>query len=546
MPETRWPSRHRFVLVKHRNHGVGKTWSYRKDGVLGRFYHLRDTDVDDYEASGYINTTDGSTMDDGLTKIQVLGVMSDNIPVLFDFHNDYHWVEGDDNNIIWNDSLWGVIANTYPDGDHSSKPMIRHFLYHNGPRNPTNAVTVNYDDLRKAASGNREHNYKYRTKSGNIYDKPSDRNMCPGTPQWGFKANTHNYRSEIRCRYDITDRGQMNALAASLKKYGPDDRTNTSDQIKPILEKFCLRDDNYEIDDLGGLGDTISCKEIVGDVGLLSYFCRSTSGGGVDGIYNAVKYSDLCSYGNLNNHNDGNYRNVWRYVCEGVNATKKRCETTTPNTNWGKRVCEENSLYNVPACDLFWATESTLAAKPVDNPGIEDPCSGPEANRPQVCNATQGIIDSLNEAFEQVNFNVTGISRAEERRLCYDGSGRGANSVYDWEKVTKNDELCTTQIQVCNNPIDLNGVVNSVVNAAQTCTQNSGGGGGGGGGGDSGDPEIIEGSDPTETARSPSDQPAPAPTPEPEEKSFVQRWWWMLLLVVVLVMMMVMGIVVVV
>ena len=546
MPETPWPSGHKFRLAE-RSDGGG-AWIYASGGKLGKFYHLDNTKLGDYKASAYINTTNGSTMDNGFTKLQVLGVMSsDSIPVLFDFHDDYHWVEGDDNNIIWNDSLWGVIANTYPDGDQFDKPMIRHYLYHNGPRNPTNAVTVNYDDLRKAASGNREYNYKYRTKSGNIYDKPSDRNMCPGTPQWGFKANTHNYLSEIRCRYDLTDRGQMNALAASLKKYGPDDQTNTSEQIKPILEKFCLRGDNYEIDDLGGLGDTISCKEIVGDVGLLSNFCRYTSGAGADGIYNAVKYSDLCSYENLQSNSDGNYRNVWKSVCKGVNANKKMCETTTPNINWGKRMCEENSLYNVPACDLFWATESTLAARPGDNPGIEDPCSPelPEANRPPACNNTQGVVDRIDEAFASGNVNVSGgISSGAERRLCYDGSGRGANAVYDWKKVTKEPDLCTTQIQICNNPLSVSGAVASNFNQTVICTQNSGGGGGGGGGG--GDPEIIEGSDPTETARSPSDQPAPAPTPEPEEKSFVQRWWWVLLLVVVLVMMMVMGIVVVV
>ena len=526
MPKTPWPDGHELKLNRDSSYNgdTSSTWNSELGDKVGKYYKLDDTNVDDFKTSSYSYKVTRE-MDDH-QELQVVGISATGILMSGGYAS---WIiprtngtrSLDSTTGIQNDSLIGIIASTYTK-DTDEFAVLKHKLAKDDSKNrraddKKNIISNTYETIFAAAHGDQDYAYKYAKKSGGDYTPPEGRDMCPGNPKyWGFKANPDGNPSEIRCAYEWT-KGNMNALAASTQNpgQGPDDPTNTYDQIDQILKTYCLKDDNYRIDDLGGTGDKLSCKDIVGDAGLLTDFCRSA---GEDGKYNVVKYPNLCSFENLEEKPGlvKNYRNTWKKVCEAARMYER-------------------------ACDLFWATESTLASRPGDNPGITDPCSGPESERPPVCGVTQGIIDRLNEAFEQVNFNVTGINRAEERRLCYDGAGStGSSAIYDWKKVTKKPELCTTQIQVCNSPINLNGVVNSVVNAAQSCTQNSGGGGGGG------DPEIVEGDDPTEAARSPSDQPAPAPTPPPEEKSFVQRWWWVLLLVVVLVMMMVMGIVVVV
>ena len=517
MPETPWPSGYEFQLSEHSG-GRGKktTWNRGEGSKVGKFYDLKNHSVGSKKATAFRNTA-RDTIDNGLTGFQVLGVMksnsSDSMPVVFNNETD-SWtpLSADQYNTIHNDSVWGVIATTYPAEPTDTKPMIKHLLHRDWKFN--NAASINFEDLRKAAEGNRTHKYKYLTKSGSIYDKPPGRDMCPGNPEWGFKAWTF-WPSEIRCRYDITDQGQMNAIAASIQNdgQGSDDQTTGYEQIYSILKKYCLRGDNYS-KDVGGTGNKLSCKHIVGDVGLLTNFCKSLSS---DGEYNVIKNSGLCTYDNLESNSDGNYRDVW------------------------KEVCEKPSMRNEDECKLFWATESTLASNPEDNPGITDPCSGPEANRPPVCNATQGIVDNINEAFASGKVTVSGgITSGENRRLCYSGSGRKDSlAKYDWKNVSKDPTLCDTKIQICNTELVVGGSVNSNFDQKVLCIQSDGD--------DNGDPDIRNNKKPSGTgsANKSDDKGDDKGDDDDDDKSFLQKYWWILLIVVVIVMMMFLGITVV-
>lgn len=523
MPETPWPSGHEFQLSEH-SVGGGKisTWN-SGNAKVGKLYNLNDFEIKTAKATAFRNTGDG-TIDNGLNGFQVLGVIWFDLFLNWNFdykvvhfnNNTNSWtnLEADESNKIKNDRLMEVIATTYP-RETDTQRIITYKLKPDW--NENNTVSVNYLDLVNAVKGDRTRKYKYLAKSGNVYDKPDNRDMCPGNPQWGFKANRSGNPSEIRCGYDITDRGsgQMDALAASIQNpgQGSDDQTSGYDQIYSILRKFCLRGDNYSINDLGGTGNKTSCKDIVGDVGLLTNFCKSTSS---DGQYNVIKNSDLCSYDNLETNTDGNYRNVW------------------------KEVCEKPSMYRSDECRLFWATESTLASKPEDNPGIQDPCSKPEDSRPPVCNATQGVVDKIDEAFASGNVNVSGgVTSGANRRLCYSGSGRtGTGDKYDWKKVTKNESLCDTKIQICNTNLNVSGAIDSNFDQKVLCKQDTDDDD------DDGDPEIIDNKE-TEDDGSEDKSDDKSDDKDDDDKSFLQKYWWILLIAAVIVMMMLLGIVVV-
>lgn len=546
MPETPWPSGYEFQLSEHNNGGGDvSTWNRVNGAKVGKFYDLDEgggasasflriygggSGLRGEQPTAFRNTA-GETIDSGLNGFQVLGVMksssSDYMPVVFNNQtNSWTRLDADEYNKIHNDSVWGVIATTYPYGTIDTNPMIKYTLYSDWSFK--NTASVNFEDLKKAAEGNRTHKYKYLTKTGSIYDKPLNRNMCPGDPQWGFWARRYGVPSEIRCRYDITNRAQMDALAASIQNpgQGSDDPTSGYAQINSILRKFCLRGDNYSINDLGGTGNKLSCKDIVGDVGLLTNFCKSTSS---DGQYNVIKNSDLCSYENLETNNDGNYRNVW------------------------KEVCEKPSMYNgddSDKCRLFWATESTLASKPEDNPGIPDPCSKPKDSQPPVCDATQRVVDKIDEAFASGNVNFAGgISSGANRRLCYSGSGRtGTADKYQWEKVLGDSELCNTKIQICNTELKVSGAIDSDFEQKVLCKQDTGDDDDD----DDGDPEIInnketeDGGSDDKGANKSDDKDDKDDKDDDDDKTFLQKYWWILLIVVVIVMMMLLGIVAVV
>ena len=514
MPETPWPEGRVFKLASAYDGGGSiSTWSSEAGDKLGKFYDLDDYNVNDYKASSWINI--GTNPPDKV--LQVLGVMKTERTKYEPIRFPRAWPKSDGTwwNLedweIWDNRVWGVIANTYPYKDDKtiSLQLNKDTVYRN-------AINVDWDDVKHGARSEKNHPYKYLTKSGNIYTKPSTRTMCPGNPVWGFKANKGSIPSEIRCRYDWTE-GDMNALAASIQNLGQgaDDQTDVYDQIMGILKTYCSRGDNMT-KSLGATGSKLSCKDIVGDVGLLSNFCRS-SDSNQDGTftYNVMKHPDLCSYDNLETDSDGNYRAVW------------------------KNVCEKPSMYDADPCRLFWATESTMAAKPEDNPGIEDPCA--PGNSLNVCNATQGVIDNIDEAVRDSNIKSS-VSGAQ-RRLCYGGSGRGSNRKYEWEKVIKDPGLCNTQIQICNQSLGVSGAVKSDFDQSIVCIQS----GESIGSGD--DIDIKNQREATETPTVPApsgtaDSASPAPD-EPKKKSFVARYWWVILLIIVLVMMMILGIVIV-
>ena len=526
MPEYDWPEGHYLQLRTDPGGGTTSSWRNSIGSKFGKYYDLDDTEVKRHRVSSVFNYV-GESND---TRYTVLGVAQkkwksggvlwgigdttkygEQKPVILPVgYIDLQFNEYS----LKNDELIGIIGSRHPLLK-SGIPQLKVNLSQTSRTD--DSIRVKLEDFLEAAKGNLNHRYDYATKNNPRGVINRDLSACPGDPYiYGFRPVWGDNNSAIICNYEWTEK-DMKSLYKRAEDLGINDETDNYDQIQGILNDFCSVPANATIDLKDG-NVKHQCWQYMNDVDLLKDYCKEQKI--TTKKYNAITDYKTCSAVNLG---PTQYRETW------------------------KSICEDPDMYNSAECRLFWATESSLAARPKDNPDISDPCK--RSNPPDVCGETQKIVDVIDEHLKDPNVNISGISNGSEKRLCYDGSGRtGTANDYDWAAVYGDDGICKTNIQVCNLSVVAEGAVESDFTQNMVCTQNDTDD-------DNGNPDIrnqrkTEADDDDDESDdkgdNKSDDKGDKKDDNDDDKSFLQKYWWILLIAAVLVMMMLLGIVVVV